>query len=369
MYTTRCRLSGFLHILLLSTGLLLSAYATADTDQGIADELKAKQAELLDAQAAKEAAVKARDALAAQQASKPSPDTERKLKDAETDVMLADSKLNSAKKSVERVQKKLDESAGAAKATAQAAAPKANEEQAKKEAEAKEAAQKASAELAKKEAEAKAAAQKASEEQARKEAEAKTAALKANEEQARKEAEAKAAAQKASEELAKKEAEEKEAAAKKAALAAEMGIDKNCIALPNAPTRPASELSAADLQAQAYAQGFLKQINQLVSKKAADDAPPISPFPVLEGSKLNPCDPDQKSALKFGYMGNGQYRAETRVLAGEQTFFVKNVGQPLNRTIPEADNGEIYVFFLDGRDGRAQLMAYKKSLFEQAPQQ
>ena len=333
MYTTRCRLSGFLHILLLSTGLLLSAYATADTDQGIADELKAKQAELLDAQAAKEAAVKARDALAAQQASKPSPDTERKLKDAETDVMLADSKLNSAKKSVERVQKKLDESAGAAKATAQAAAPKANEEQAKKEAEAKEAAQKASAELAKKEAEAKAAAQKASEEQAR------------------------------------KEAEEKEAAAKKAALAAEMGIDKNCIALPNAPTRPASELSAADLQAQAYAQGFLKQINQLVSKKAADDAPPISPFPVLEGSKLNPCDPDQKSALKFGYMGNGQYRAETRVLAGEQTFFVKNVGQPLNRTIPEADNGEIYVFFLDGRDGRAQLMAYKKSLFEQAPQQ
>jgi len=346
MYTIRYTLSGLSKVLLLLMGLSLPTFATADTDQSLAEELKTNQAKVIDAEAAKEVAVKARDALAAQQASKPSPDTERKLKDAETDVMLADSKLNSVKKSVERVQKKLDEGSGVAKTPAPAVVGEENK--------------KAAEEKVRKEAEAKAAAQKTSEELAKKEAEAKLVAQKASEEQVRKEAEAKVAAQKASEE-----------AAKKAVLAAEMGIDKNCIALPSAPTKTSVELSAADMQAQAYAQGFLKQVNQLVSKKTAEDVPPVSPFPTLEGSKLNPCDPNQKQALKFGYMGNGQYRVETPVLSGEQTFSVKNVVQPLNRTIPEADNGEVYVFFLDGREGRAQLNAYKKSLLdiEQTPQQ
>jgi len=365
-------------VILLSIMLVASlpVLVYADVDQATAlAELKTNQAKMTEAQAGKDLAVKARDALAAQQASKPDPDTERKLKDAETDVMLADSKLNSAKKSVERAQKKLDESSGDTKTAApavkvespavviEAPAKKVADEQLRKEAEAKAAAQKASEERSRKEAEAKVAAQKASEEQVRKEAEAKVAAQKASEERSRKEAEAILAAQKASEEAAKKVAEA-EAAAKKQALAAELGIDKNCIALPTNPTTPSASVNATD---QAYAQGFLKQINLLVEKKTADDVPPLALTPVLEGTKLSPCDPNQKLALKFGYMGNGQYRVETPVLAGEQIFSVKNVIQALNRVIPESDNGEVYVFFLDGREGRTKLTAYKKSLLEQAP--
>jgi hypothetical protein len=329
----------------------------ADGDQDVLADLKANQAKVVEAEVAKDAAVKARDALLAQQASKPSPDTERKLKDAEYEVMMADRKLSSASKAVERAQKKLDESQGdiktappVVKTEKPAPIPAVVSEDVVK---------KAAEEQARKEADAKAAAQKSADERLRKEAEAKIAAQKVAEEQARKEAEAKLAAQKASEDAARKAAE---AEARKKALAAELGIDKNCIALPVAATNPSATLSESE---QAYAQGFLKQINQLVSKKPADDVPPISPAPVLEGSKLNPCDPGQKQALKFGYMGNGQYRVETPVLAGEQTFTVKNIVLPLNRIIPESDNGEVYVFFLDGREGRTKLSAYKKSLLEQ----
>jgi hypothetical protein len=333
MQATHCSLKALLNVILLSVTfasiLLPASVFAADADREAAiTELKTNQAKVVEAQTAKDAAVKTRDELAAQQASKPSVDTERKLKDADTEVMLADSKLNSAKKSAERSQKKLDEIQASLK-------PAVNEE-----------------------------AKKAAEEQARKTAEAAaaaSAAKKAAEEQAHKAAETKAATQKASEEGAKKAAETAEAAAKKQALAAELGIDKNCIALPSAPTHPSTGINEAE---QAYAQGFLKQLNQLVAKKTADDVAPINPVPVLEGSKLSPCDPDQKLALKFGYMGNGQYRMETPVLAGEQVFTVKNV-QPLNRTIPESDNGEIYMFFLDGREGRTKLTAYKKSLFGQ----
>ena len=306
----------------------LSAFAAGEME-AVQAELKSSQDKVMEAQASRDAAIRERDALAAQQASKPNVDTERKLKDADTAVMLAESKLNSAKKSAERSQKKLDE-----------LKPVVVDDTAAK---------------------------KAAEEQARKAAEANAAALaakKSADEQARKAAEAKLAAQKTSEEAARKAAEA-EAAAKKQAQAAELGIDKNCLALPSAPTRPATDVSEAE---RSYAQGFLKQVNQLVAKKAADDVPPITPMPVLEGTKLSPCEPDQKLALKFGYMGNGQYRVETPVLAGEQVFTVKNV-QPLARVIPEADNGETYIFFLDGREGRTKLTAYKKSLLvDQAAQ-
>lgn len=363
----------------LAFSLQAPVFADADQDAAVAD-LKASQVKVAEAQVAKDVAVKTHDALLAQQASKPSAETERKLKDSEYEVMMADRKLSSATKAMERAQKKVDDSQGGVKTATPASvvktdkpvipvapavvsddtAKKAAEDLARKEGEAKVAAQKTAEEQARKEAEAKVAAQKTADERLRKESELKAAAQKAAEEQARKEAEAKVAAQKANEEQARKAAE---AEAKRKAMAAELGIDKNCIALPAAPTNPSATLSESD---QAYAQGFLKQINQLVAKKTTDDVPPISPAPVLDGSKLSPCDPEQKLALKFGYMGNGQYRAETPVLAGEQTFMVKNVVLPLNRTIPESDNGEVYVFFLDGREGRTKLTAYKKSLLGQS---
>lgn len=325
--------NGLFLALTLVFAVPLSASASTELE-AVQAELKSNQDKVVEAQATKDAAVRERDALAAQQASKPNVDTERKLKDADTEVMLAESKLNSAKKSVERSQKKLDEMQGSLK-------PAVADDSATK---------------------------KAAEEQARKAAEANAAALaakKSADEQARKAAEAKLAAQKTSDDAARKAAEA-EAAAKKQAQAAELGIDKNCLALPSAPTNPAASINEAE---RAYAQGFLKQVNQLVAKKAADDVPPITPMPVLEGTKLSPCEPEQKLALKFAYMGNGQYRVETPVLAGEQVFTVKNV-QALSRVIPESDNGETYIFFLDGREGRTKLTAYKKSLLlDQAAQQ
>jgi len=183
----------------------LSSFATTESDQAsIIAEIKTSQGKVAEAQAEKEAAQKTRDAMAAQHASNPNADTERKLQDADYAVMMADRKLSSANKAKARAEEKARK-----EAEAKLAAQKAAEEQARKEAEAKLAAQKAAEEKARKEAEAKLAAQKAAEEQARKEAEAKLAAQKAAEEQARKEAEAKLAAQKAAEAQAQKNADTK----------------------------------------------------------------------------------------------------------------------------------------------------------------
>jgi len=140
------------------------SFAAAGADQAsITEEIKISQGKVAEAQAEKEAAQKARDAMAAQHASNPSADTERKLQDADYAVMMADRKLSSANKAEARA-----------------------EEKARKEAEAKLAAQKAAEEQARKEAEARLAAQKAAEEQARNETEVKLAAQKAAEEQAQK---------------------------------------------------------------------------------------------------------------------------------------------------------------------------------------
>jgi hypothetical protein len=301
--------------------LVVPVAAHAETDPSVvAAEVKANRAKLADeekaaadAKAGKEAAQKAYDAAAAALAANPNNDAQRKLDDAEYALKMADYKLGSSTKAVERAQKKLDESL--------ASAPKP-------------AIEKPAVDIA---------AQKAAEAKA---AEAKAAEAKA--------AEAKAAEAKAAE---AKAAEAKAAEARRKMMAA---AEPGCLALPAAPTKPSSEVNATE---QSYAQGFLKQVNLLVAKKAADDVPPISPFPVLEGTKLNPCEVGQREALHFAYLGNGQYRLETPVLAGEQTFSVPNI-TTLERNIPDTDNGETYVFFLDGRDGRTKLSAYKKSLID-----
>lgn len=347
-------LSLFIRPLVFLTLLSGLAFTAQAEDAALKASLDAEQKAVAEAQAAKDVAQKKRDELVALQAKSPSADTERKIKDADYEVMMADRKLSSATKSLERLQKKLDENKPATK-TATAVPAAVTEGPPAVPSEAEQAKLKAEQEAAKKAAEEKALADKA-------------AAEKAAAEKARKEEEARQAQQKAAAEAAKKAAEA-DAAAKKQALAAELGIDlNNCTALPTAPVNAASGLSDADKTMQAYAMGDLKRINRLVSEKTIDDVPPVSPFPMLDGSKLKPCDPEQKQALKFGYLGNGQYKLETRVLSGQQDFYVKGVIEPVQRTIPDADNGEIYVFFLDLKY-QPRLLAYKKSLFDQAEAQ
>ena len=301
------------------------------------DKVAEAQKEADDAKAAKDAAQKNRDTVAAQKG----PDAERKLKDIDYEIMMADQKLASATKTLERVQKKLDGSLADEKSLqAQIAKTEKSVTDMKSAAEAKPKAEAPKPDLS---------AQKAAEEKARKEAAAKLAAEQAAAEAAKRAADAEAAA--------KEEAQKKE-----------LGIDGSCIALPSAPTAPSAELSATDRQLQPFAQGELRRVNRLLEEKVEDDKP-LSPAPVLVGNKLKPCTVAQKQALNFSYLGNGQYRLETPMLAGEQQFEVANIAT-LQRTIPDSDNGATYVFFLDVKfEGRYKLSCYKKTLFDQAPAQ
>jgi hypothetical protein len=321
--------------------------ADASASQSKAAE---EQQAVLEATTAKSAAQASFDALTAQQTAKPNAETERKLKDAEYELMMSERKLSSAQKALERAEKKLLESTGEQKALQQQIT----------QTEKSLTDQKALVEKIKANASSQAtqAAQKVTEEAARKEAEAR-AAQSAAQQKAATEAEATRQAAAAA----------AEAQAKQQALVKQLGVDlTNCQALPTSPA--STELTAVDVQLQAFALGELRRVNRLLEEKPAGDVAPLSPAPVLSGSKLKPCDPAQWQALKFGYLGNGQYRAETPVLAGEQDFSVKGVLDPIRRTIPETDNGAVYVFFLDVKfEGRYKLSAYKKSLFDQAPTQ
>jgi len=317
----------------------------------VASQTKAaeEQQAVIEATTAKSSSQATLDSLKAQQTAKPNPETERKLKDAEYELMMAERKLSSAQKALERAEKKLLESTGEQKALQQQIS----------QTEKSVADQKALVEKIKAGATTQATqvAQKTAEEAARKEAEARAATLAAQQKAA---ADADAARQAATAAA--------EAQAKQQAIIKQLGVDlTNCQALPTSPA--SSELTAVDMQLQAFALGELRRVNRLLEEKPQGDAPPLSPAPVLSGSKLKPCDPAQWQALKFSYLGNGQYRLETPVLAGEQEFSVKGVIDPIHRTIPESDNGAVYVFFLDVKfEGRFKLSAYKKALFDQASQ-
>ena len=314
----------------------------AVTSQAKAEE---EQKNVLAATTAKESAQAALDGLTAQQAKKPNADTERKRKDAEVEVMMAERKLSSAQKSLERAQKKLQDSQAEQKTLQQQIT----------QTEKALADQKALVEKIKANSSSQGS-QKANEEAARKEAEARAAQQAAQ----------LAAQQKAAEEAARQAAASEEQA-KKQALIRQLGFDPaSCIPLPTTPA--STDLSATDAQLQAFALGELRRVNRLLEEKPDGDTPPLSPAPVLAGNKLKPCELAQLQALTFSYLGNGQYRLETGVLAGEQEFSVKGVIDPITRVIPEGDNGAIYVFFLDVKyPGRYKLSAYKKALFDQAP--
>jgi len=317
-------------------------------EESSANQVKAaeEQKAVLDATTAKAAALATLDTLKQQQAAKPNADTERKLKDAEYELMMAERKLSSAQKSLERAEKKLLDTSDEQKALQQQIS----------QTEKSVADQKTLVEKIKANANTQMvqATQKASEDTARKEAGARAAQL--------------AAQQKAMEETAR-QTSAAEAQARQQTMIKQLGVDlTNCQALPTSPA--SSELTSVDMQLQAFALGELRRVNRLLEEKPQGDAPPLSPAPVLSGSKLKPCDPAQWQALKFSYLGNGQYRLETPVLAGEQDFSVKGVIDKIHRTIPESDNGAVYVFFLDVKlEGRYKLSAYKKALFDQAPQE
>lgn len=317
-------------------GSLKALEEEAASNQKKAEE---EQKAVLEATTAKDSAEAALNAL---KSAKPGPDTERKIKDAEYEFMMAERKLSSAQKAMERAQKKLLDGVDEQKSLRQQIA----------QTEKAVADQKGLVEKVKSSASGQAS-QKAAEEAARKEAEARAAQL--------------AAQQKAAEETARQSAAAEEQA-KKQAMMKQLGVDlSNCIPLPASVA--STEITAVDVQLQAFAQGELRRVNRLVSEKADNDTPPLSPTPVLGGNKLKPCEVEQWQALKFAYLGNGQYRLETPVVAGEQEFSVKGVIDPIHRTIPDSDNGAVYVFFLDVKfEGRYKLSAYKKSLFDQAPQ-
>jgi hypothetical protein len=255
-------------------------------------------------------------------------DNERALKDAEYEVMIAERKLSSAQKSLERAEKKLST----------AKSDKAAYRQQIKDTEKAVADQKALIQKVEAAAD-KMALKKAAEEKARQEEEPRLAARLAEE------------------------------AAKKEALKKQLGVDlTGCMPMPEAPA--SNGLSASDLQLQPFALGELRRVTRLLDEAVEGEAPPLNPAPVLSGSKLKPCDPNKWAAFKFTYLGNGQYRLETPVMAGEQEFYVKNVVEPIRRVVPDSDNGAVYVFFLDVKyPGRYKLSTFKKALFDQVPPQ
>jgi len=298
-------------------------------------DLAGLQAKYDEEQVAVKAAEEARDAtqatfdeVKAQYDASPNPDLERKLKDAEYQSMLSARKLGSAKRSSDRAERKLNDMKGKKQelvAKANQAAEQVKEQEALIE-----------------------------QMQTQQEQEASNAAAEAK-------AKAEAEARKAAEAEAARQAKEAEAAE----LEKQFKIDPNCLALPNQPTNPTNGLTALDAQVQSFAKGELRRVNRLIGEAPANDAAPFAQAPVLEGNKLKPCDPAQKQMLTFSYLGNGQYRLETRVLAGEQEFWVKDIVAPIRRIVQPEDDGEMYTFFLDVKyPGRYKLVGYKKSLFD-----
>lgn len=66
---------------------------------------------------------------------------------------------------------------------------------------------------------------------------------------------------------------------------------------------------------------------------------------------------------EFQHLGQNQYRAEVAVQGGRQTIKINRSTFRIN--IPDADEGEIYLFFVDAtRPNRLQVTYYKKSILD-----
>ncbi len=125
-------------------------------------------------------------------------------------------------------------------------------------------------------------------------------------------------------------------------------------AVKTEPAAEATELSELDKEALAYAQKEVARLEGLL----ADGNPGRPTFKrlALGGNKID--------TQPFSFLGQNQYRVETKVTNGRQIFQIGK--HKFRRTIPAADNGEEYVFIFDAkRPSRPRLVMYKKALLEE----
>ncbi|MGH1374524.1 MAG: hypothetical protein ACRBBW_20980 [Cellvibrionaceae bacterium] len=183
---------------------------------------------------------------------------------------------------------------------------------------------------------------------AKRQADAKAADLLAAAERAKRDAQARMEAQKlqadaVAERLAAIDAEREAQAAQAAKIEAEKP----------APVAEKKELSELDKEALAYAQKEVARLENLL----ADGNPGRPTFKrlALGGNKID--------SQPFSFLGQNQYRVETKVTNGRQIFQIGK--HKFRRTIPAADDGEEYVFIFDAkRPSRPRLVMYKKALLE-----
>ncbi|GAA6152093.1 hypothetical protein [Pseudoteredinibacter isoporae] len=140
-------------------------------------------------------------------------------------------------------------------------------------------------------------------------------------------------------------AQQREAEAKKAKLTQTMAKKD--------PVTQAIKLSAEDQAAKRQAEELLAEVNQQIADKPGRR--PLYKRLSLKGPQL--------VGVPFTFMGANYYRAEARVSAGQQFFEVAK--NRFKRDLPEADDGQLYVFIYQAKSAsRGILHYYKKSLVE-----
>ncbi len=119
------------------------------------------------------------------------------------------------------------------------------------------------------------------------------------------------------------------------------------------PAVQKAELSELDKEALAYAQKEVARLENLLAD--GNMGRPTFKRLTLGGNKID--------SQAFAFLGQNQYRVETKVTNGRQIFQIGK--HKFRRTIPTADNGEEYVFIFDAkRPSRPRLVMYKKALLE-----
>lgn len=149
----------------------------------------------------------------------------------------------------------------------------------------------------------------------------------------------------------KQEAEQKlalqrEAEAKKAKLTQTMAKKD--------PVSQEIKLSVEDQAAKTAALDILTAVNQQIADKPGRR--PLYKRLTLKGQQL--------VSVPFTFMGANYYRAEARVSSGQQFFEIAK--NRFKRDLPEADDGQLYVFIYQAKSAsRGVLQYYKKSLVEE----
>jgi len=141
-------------------------------------------------------------------------------------------------------------------------------------------------------------------------------------------------------------------AEKKAQTAEKLVIEHQ--ALEHSQSQPKEvELSDLDREALAYAQKEVARLESLLD--GGNPGRPTFKRLTLGGNKID--------AKPFEFLGQNQYRVETKVANGRQIFQIGK--HKFRRTIPVADDGQDYVFIFDAkRPSRPRLVMYKKALIE-----